>query len=650
MGQTSTHFETSETDQENFKSLFSTYNFTKSELNYLKASFRELAARSPGPTIDKKTFLTHFKLPGLHGEKLFDTFDFKSTGKVDFLEFTTGLALCLKGTLKEKVDFLFKIYDISNDQKVSKQELYTMLSHVPIYNLSKLTLKKSPTEGDNIIQRLVEDVFEKFDFDDNGSLSQEEFFQWASATPEVVNFLDEVFSFITQKKNLSSSDSTSTRESKRIWKILGETKMKLRSLSRTRSYSDTSEGSNVGIIRNTSSNLEKTSERKIEKEGILTKIGKKTSLPVKRHYLLSDQVMCYFLHKHKKKPKGVIMLPGSLIKPLENANYGYGFEIKSPIYAEKITYLTRTFYASSKEERDEWFSLLSQSSETKDFFTHYDKREKIGAGKFATVYLANRKGFPNEKYALKLIEKVKMGHEESKLLRTEVAILRIVDHPNVVKLVDVCEDETNLYILTEFVSGGELFGFIVGRNRFTNLEAFYFLKQVINAVEYLHSVGIMHRDLKPENILLAYSSDEKTLNQDIEIKLTDFGLSQLVYPDQVLDLPCGTISYVAPQVLSQEGYDVTADLWSIGVIMFLVLRGKLPFDAENSEEIKDMIVEYDSLTTDIFNESVWVNGSVDPGLAEIVKGMLESDQTKRLTATQVREHPWMKMMEEKYGK
>jgi serine/threonine protein kinase len=141
--------------------------------------------------------------------------------------------------------------------------------------------------------------------------------------------------------------------------------------------------------------------------------------------------------------------------------------------------------------------------------------------------------------------------------------------------------------------GGELFERIVGRPRFSELEAAKLLRPLLEAVAYLHDLGIVHRDLKPENILCGEELED--------LKIADFGLSKMILPKETMDSACGTLSYVAPEVLTMQGYGKEADLWSVGVILFLLLCGKLPFDGEDHNEIIRSTIQADLKV----NPTVW---------------------------------------------
>ncbi|CAN1833366.1 CBL-interacting serine/threonine-protein kinase 3 [Linum perenne] len=217
----------------------------------------------------------------------------------------------------------------------------------------------------------------------------------------------------------------------------------------------------------------------------------------------------------------------------------------------------------------------------------YEVGRTIGEGTFAKVKFA-RNSETGEPVALKILDKEKvLKHKMAEQIKREIATMKLIQHPNVVSLYEVCHlpihllyrflvmgSRTKIFIVMEFITGGELFDKIVNHGRMREDEARRYFQQLINAVDYCHSRGVFHRDLKPENLLLdSYGN----------LKVSDFGLSALSQQDDgLLHTTCGTPNYVAPEVLNDEGYNgATADLWSCGVILFVLLAGYLPFDDSN---------------------------------------------------------------------
>ncbi len=230
--------------------------------------------------------------------------------------------------------------------------------------------------------------------------------------------------------------------------------------------------------------------------------------------------------------------------------------------------------------------------------------------------------------AIKIIKKTTVAGEDIKLLRREITNLKTLDHPNILKLYEVYEDKDNFYLVMELVMGKELFDKIVERGQYSEKDASNITRQFTSAIEYLHSKGIAHRDLKPENLLSVGTGDNEL------IKVADFGLSKN-FGDEKMMTSCGSPGYVAPEVLECETYDKGVDMWSIGVIVYILLVGYPPFYADNDPALfkKIMACEYD------LNGEGW--DVISNEGKDLIRNLLVKDPKKRLTATQMLKHPWI---------
>jgi len=260
---------------------------------------------------------------------------------------------------------------------------------------------------------------------------------------------------------------------------------------------------------------------------------------------------------------------------------------------------------------------------------NYDIKGEIGKGAFSIVYSAQNKK-TGEKVAVKVIDKKSASTpQDQQRLKTEVEILKKIKHANVVCLKDMFETPEKLYLIMELVTGGELFDKIVEKGQYSERDASIIVKNLLSAVEYLHQNSIAHRDLKPENLLLRGG------DVDTDVMLSDFGLSKIVGVESMMETACGTPYYVAPEVLSASGYDKEVDLWSVGVITYLLLCGFPPFYGESLPEVFEQIMkaEFD------FPDPYWTDISKEA--KDLIQKLLVVDAKKRLTATQALKHPWI---------
>jgi len=264
----------------------------------------------------------------------------------------------------------------------------------------------------------------------------------------------------------------------------------------------------------------------------------------------------------------------------------------------------------------------------------YEVGDELGRGAFSVVKAGvNRK--TRDRVAIKIIDRNDVGKDYEKNLRMEMDILRRVDHPNIIALHEMIEAGNKLYFVMELVTGGELFDRIVEKGSYSEEDAKILVRKIVSAIEYLHKQNIAHRDLKPENLLV------KSVEDDTEVKIADFGLSKIIDKDKMMQTACGTPGYVAPEVLNAEGYDKEVDMWSVGVITYILLCGFPPFYSESVPEVFEQIMkaEYD------YPEEYWDEISAEA--KDFIDHLLVVDVAKRLTAEQSLNHPWLRQASKK---
>ncbi|KAJ8500152.1 hypothetical protein OPV22_010704 [Ensete ventricosum] len=270
----------------------------------------------------------------------------------------------------------------------------------------------------------------------------------------------------------------------------------------------------------------------------------------------------------------------------------------------------------------------------KNFETKYELGKEVGRGHFGHTCLATaKKGeIKGQFVAVKIISKAKMTTPISiEDVRREVKILKALSgHKNLVKFYDACEDELNVYIVMELCEGGELLDRILSRGgRCTEEDAKAIVIQILSVMGFCHLQGVLHRDLKPENFLFT------TRDENATMKLIDFGLSDFIKPDERLSDIVGSAYYVAPEVLHRS-YSMEADIWSIGVIAYILLCGSRPFWARTESGIFHAVLKADPN----FDDPPWPD--VSPGAKDFVKRLLNKDYRKRMTAAQALTHPWLR--------
>jgi calcium-dependent protein kinase len=260
--------------------------------------------------------------------------------------------------------------------------------------------------------------------------------------------------------------------------------------------------------------------------------------------------------------------------------------------------------------------------------TYYNIISDLGNGSYGMVKKVKHKKL-NEERAMKIVKK----KAESSI--NEIEILKKVSHPNIISIYEIFEDSKNYYIMSELLEGGELFEEITNRGSFSEIDAAKIMKQLLSSVYYLHNKNIVHRDLKPENIMMVGRQ-----NTNFEIKLIDFGTAKIMDPkDEKLTKFIGTSYYIAPEVLA-ENYDERCDVWSAGVILYILYCGYPPFNGASNLDIYHAI-KYSSPS---FVGEEWRDVSKEA--VDLIVAMLTKNPSKRLTADQCLNHIWFNKMEE----
>jgi len=262
----------------------------------------------------------------------------------------------------------------------------------------------------------------------------------------------------------------------------------------------------------------------------------------------------------------------------------------------------------------------------------YELGQELGRGGFSIVREGRNKQ-TGEKVAVKFIEKKFVDQEELKLLQREIDIMARVQHTNVLRLFEIFDTDTKLSLVMELVNGGELFYKIVDKGSYSELEARDIVRQLVEGVDYLHNQGIAHRDLKPENLLCSET------DHGMVIKIADFGLSKAFSGESALETSCGTPDYAAPEVLRMDGaYDKSVDLWSIGVITYVLLCGFPPFYGKSQALLFEKILNADF----DFPEPEWTQISAEA--KDFINHLLVLDVKQRYNTKQCLDHPWLKSL------
>ena len=366
-------------------------------------------------------------------------------------------------------------------------------------------------------------------------------------------------------------------------------------------------------------------------EGIIIKL---TNLKKLKHVyakIIANIIFFYEINKQDKKHKSKYNLNLSYLKinglVYINEKKYYNFIL---VFPKK----NKSYYLESEEIYNNWIELIKKAINYKEI-DEYEIKEKIGIGKYGLVRRGIHK-LTRRKVAIKFINKKEMTLQERQLLFTEIEILCCIRHPNVLNAYDYIDYSDTCYIITEYIPGGDLYTFLENRDyKLTESYTVNIVQQICCALFYLNTLGILHRDIKPEHILLNENYEKPIA------KLIDFGLSDFIFPNELKNETYGTIGYIAPEILEEKFYNKSCDIWSIGVLSYLLLVACLPFDDDHSEEeIKRMTIEEQVP----FPLQIWKKRSKE-GLF-FVENVLRKDPNQRLNIKQILELPWF----DKYSK
>ena len=263
----------------------------------------------------------------------------------------------------------------------------------------------------------------------------------------------------------------------------------------------------------------------------------------------------------------------------------------------------------------------------------YIKKKLLGSGAFGEVWLVRHKDLERD-FAMKIIKKRKNKSNEEKEILNEIEILKKLDHPKILKIIDFYSKVKKYYIITEYCPEGELFNEIIKVGRFDEGQTAFIINQILKAISYCHRNQIIHRDIKPENIMIT----KREKNGCLQVKLIDFGTAKIFEKGQSENRYVGSSYYMAPEVLKRK-YDEKCDLWSIGVILYILLTGRPPFDGNDDEEILK------NVEIGVYDKTSYPFPSLSSYAKDLINKLLQYDAKKRISAEEALEHQWFKTAE-----
>ena len=344
-------------------------------------------------------------------------------------------------------------------------------------------------------------------------------------------------------------------------------------------------------------------------------------------FKLVHRDLYFYKDKNELSHRGMHNLSGLFVQVEQEKMYeGKTYYAFSVVYPAK----TRSYYCLDKKEYNGWIENLRKATGFTNLLDIYEVKQKLGNGKFGLVKLGINKQ-TKEKVAIKIMNKKKMDSSDIELMRSEIEILKICQHPNIIRLYDIFENIDYIYIIMEYCPGGDLFTYLEKRKfKIPEEQAAVIMKKVCDAVFYFQSYfGVIHRDLKPENILLT-SADDKG-----DIRILDFGLSKITSPNEKCTEPYGTLTYCAPEIILDEPYNKEVDMWSLGVMTYLMVSGKLPFNGEDENKIARLIAFEEP---DFFKNPCWK--TISNECIDFIKKLLDKKAKRRMVIKDAVKHEW----------
>jgi calcium-dependent protein kinase len=332
------------------------------------------------------------------------------------------------------------------------------------------------------------------------------------------------------------------------------------------------------------------------------------------------------------------------IKPDDKTNNGAIKDLvvtqSSPINKKRSTLkeLSRLANKSKDIKIRNLITLINSKPED-----NYKIINKLGKGSFGSVYKVKHK-ITGEIRAMKIIKNTSINDNDgmvNKKFLKEIQVLKELEHPNIIKIFEYYIDNKYHYIISELLTGGELYETILKFQKFNEKKAAYIMKQILSALNYLHSKGIVHRDIKPENILVQ-KTNKKSKNDidEINIKLIDFGASNFFKENEILTLKVGSPYYIAPEVLNKS-YNEKCDIWSAGVVLYVMLTGNFPFIGKTSQKL------FENIKTGKYKQTGKEWEAISKEAKDLIGKMLELDTSKRISASECLNSPFLSIINTK---
>ena len=612
--------------------------------DYLSEIFIDLAKKSQRKlAIEKYIFSRYFEIYGIILDRLFKIIGHTDDGLLNKDEFILGMKILYSQStsFKSITQFIYNLYDFDQDGKISKDDVKLILSHVFLSRSDKefgeiQNINQHQTKVKTIIDYSFQEKKE-MDFNDFSyvikNICSDIFIFVFIFLLEKRPFSDETLFVYMSEKNISPYLlELSPKHSKLDSKIIMSPIFNIKSIINLRHKKNLIFEK---LLLRTYKKLfdldiidDKIKENILFHEGLIFKFSKDKNNEIikvkKLFYRLIGKDLYYYKKSDLINHKGINNLSCAFVKEGEDViikDVRY-FSIVINYYKKE-----KSYYFDTEKNRNIWLEKFRRVIGQKDIKENYEISKKtLGKGSSCSViYGTNIKTKQN--VSIKIINKTNLYYKKLELVMNELYILKICQHPHIIKLYDFFENSTNIYIVTEYCKNGTLHHFFNNNKLQENLVKEIIYKLLLS-IKFIHSLGIIHRDIKHDNILFFN-------NLKINIGLIDFGLSKILGPNEKIKDVCGTIGFTAPEILKNHPYSKSVDLWSAGVVTYYLLCGRLPYNGNREEIIRETIE--DPIP---FIDSIWKYISSEA--KDFVKRLLEKNPEKRSNIEQILEHSWVK--------
>jgi Ca2+-binding EF-hand superfamily protein len=656
---------------------------------YIAEVHNDLTLRSEKSGIRKLIFYEYFKIPIFIAERLFNSFDKDGDELLNQREFAEGMFSLYQGNFEDTARIIFNMYDYDKDGSIYKGDVKVLLSYLPLKSqMDKLSHQlESLEELDNTINET---------FGNNNSLNFKSFEKVIENVKSDIYLLPICFLYQNKpfeenkinlfknykkrkssslnirksndtKKRFPSPFKTSKFSSVEIFLEYTQNKKKSQSTDKSRislfkmksipeSQIKKQNKENKEMIRMNNKKILKDENVQYVYDSPSTYFKKSGTLPEELNLEPIECSTNYEFHLYlpdssgKKLSKYYLTLVGKEISIYSNDSKTdlvhfhnlCGCYIKqedgTQIFEKKKYYyfsiifsksISKKFFFPELDSMNEFLSVIKKCIGYINFEDVYEIGEEIGSGKFGIVKIGTHK-HTGTKVAIKTFIKANLDSIELELIKSEMDQMKIFRHPNIVRLLDHFENVDYIFIVMEYLSGGDLLTIIKNNGIFSEARAANIIHKVALGVNYLNSLGIIHRDLKLENIMFIDNS------QDSNVKIIDFGLTKTMAPGEKAYDKLGTLYYIAPEVIKVKPYDKQVDIWSIGVILYVMLSGNFPFCSASDS---DQVIIRNTLN----NQADFKNfDNVSKGAIRLIDQCLDKDPESRITCEDLLKSDWIR--------